>query len=90
MDAPRLRRKLVERTAKQFGGKPVGQFDVGGDDFDVFGSGGELFLFALVLVQQRDGIDQGQVFFMIAPGAGTLRRKRQPVRKGVNDIDRFD
>ena len=61
--------------------------DVAGLDFDVveasIGSG-QGFYGALVLVQQGDGVDQGEVLFMIAAGAGFVGEEGELVGVGVD------
>ena len=78
----------------------VGQLDVGQRDFDVFDgllaslrgpfdiAQGMLHL-ALVLVNEGDGVDQGEVLFMVAAQAGGLVGEGQESRVGVEDGERF-
>ena len=43
----------------------------------------------LVLVQERDGPDQRQVFFLVAPQPGVFVREREPPGKGIMHRDRL-
>ena len=56
----------------------------GFDVLDDFAAGAQGLDGPLVLVQQRDGVDQGEILFMIAPGAGLVGEEGQAVGVGVD------
>ena len=80
--APRLRRQLVQAAPEHFMRYRVGCLDVGQRRLDVLdaaaGDSGGLHL-ALVLVQQRDRVDQAQVLLVIAPRPRAVIEEGQPV-----------
>ncbi len=77
---PRLRRQLIEAAAQDFVGQGIRLRDVLPRRLDVF-EGRTLLLYgptvSLVLMQQRDRVDQGQVFLVVAPRAGFVREERE-------------
>ena len=76
---PRLRRQFVERTAEDFRRELVGERNVLEGGLDVFDHAAPALVppaRTLVLVQERNRIDQGQVFFMVAPVARPPRTRR--------------
>jgi hypothetical protein len=46
--------------------------------------------FALVLVEERDGVDQGEVFFVVAAGSGSSAGEGEMPREGVGNFERLD
>ena len=67
-------------------GELVRECDVGESDLDVPQlpvTAAEGLHLSLMLVQQGDRIDQGEILLMIAPGARTIIQEGQPVGIGV-------
>ena len=65
--------QFIERAAQHFVRELVGHRDVIERDFDVFQGGAGMHQRAywpLVLMQQRNAVDQGEVLFVFAPCAG--------------------
>ena len=100
----RLRLQLVERVHQNIAYQLAGQLDIGRRGLDVF----ERFAaarvppdFPLVLVQQRNRLDQGQELHVIAPGTravggeahfervrvGDRKRTQQPLRVAMHGKD---
>ena len=70
---PRLRRQLIERTPQHLGGQPVRYGDVAERGFDVLEGFAAMLPrqpWPLMLMQERDGMDQRQVLRIIAPRPG--------------------
>ena len=87
-EASRLRGQLIKAAAKDFGGDLVGGFDVfqgDGEHFDFPPIDLVLDRFSLVLVQKRDGVDQGEVFFVVAAGSGSSAGEGEVTRKRIGD-----
>ena len=71
-----LRGQLVEGSSEDFMGEVIGRFNVIEGDFQIRQLSVatlEGFNGALVLMQQGDTVDQGEVFFMISAGTGFIR-----------------
>ena len=89
---PRLRREFVERTPQHFMCQPVGRGDIVERHFDVFEClavvrGG--FPLPLMLVQQRDGADERQIFHVIAQRARLAVQEREFSRVRICYEKRF-
>jgi len=76
-----LRRQFVQGAAQHLRRKLVRQSDVIEGDFDVRLPAWQHLGCPLVLVQQGDGVNQRQVFLVVAPVAGAPGGERQ--RRGV-------
>lgn len=70
-EAAGLRRHFIKAAAEAFRGEAVGSGDVVEDGFNILAPVA-LFGFSLVLVEQRDGVDEGEVFFLIPAHAGVF------------------
>ena len=93
---PRLRRQLVKRAAKQFRGDTVCKLDIikcDADELPCFAGTAvgsvDLFTRSLMLMQQRDCIDQGEIFLVVPACACTLGRKREFIGIRVHHVDRL-
>ena len=91
----RLRRQFIERASEHFRREFVRQRDVIERDFDKAGGActrlpcGQRFDFPLVLVKQRDGVNERQIFFVVAPVARARRGKGQCRRERIDDVERL-
>jgi hypothetical protein len=82
----RLRRQFIEAPPQHLVRKRVRAADVLQRRLDVLDDLSILLCCPqdpLVLVQQRDRIDQGQILLVIAPRAGLVREERQAIGVGV-------
>jgi hypothetical protein len=88
---PCLRRQFVQRTPKHLVRQTIRQDDVRRHHLDVLdrlaGMRGRVDR-ALMLMQQRNRIDQRQILRVIAPQAHAITRKRQVLRKRIHDGQR--
>lgn len=88
-ETSRLRRQLVEAVAEDLAGETVGELDVRELDLEDLDRLAPLIhgapLRTLVLVQESDGFDEGQVLLVVATGAGLAIEKREPGSVGVDD-----
>lgn len=81
-ESPRLRRQLIQAAAQHLVRDGVGLADVLGRRLDVRDGLASIehgLHRPLVLVQQRHGVDEGEVYLMIAPRARLVTEERQPV-----------
>ena len=92
-EPPGLRCEVIEGAAQHVVRQPVRDLDVGDGRLDV----GDLDTGVhdgpagpLVLMQQRDGTNQRQVFHVVTAGAGAAVRERQPPRPGVHHRQRLE
>ena len=88
-----LRWEFVQAVTEDFGGDGVGGGNVFGCDGDHFDDPACRFVgdgFALVLVEECDGVDEGEVFFVVAPGAGGATGEGELVGIGVDDTHGAD
>ena len=88
-ERPALRRQLVETAPEDLGRKPVGGLDVGQRGTDAVTSHPVLFLRALVLMEQGDDVDQGEVLLVIAARSGAVGREGEALRELIHDGDRL-
>lgn len=87
--APGLWRQFVEAAPQDLVPQGVGFPDVRRRHLDVFqgaAAGARRLGRALILVQQGNGVDQGEVFLVIAPGAGPVVEEGQPVGAGLQGV----
>ena len=88
----RLRWQFVERTAQHFFGELVGDADVVERDLDVLhrlAAREARLVWPLVLVQERDGPDERQIFHVVAPRARPAVQERQLAGVRIGNEDRF-
>ena len=90
-EPPRLRRQLVQAPPQDLAGEAVGELDVVQLDLEVLH--GETAVLdrlhlPLVLVKERDGVDQRQVLGMVPPGPGPGVEESQGRRVGVDHRER--
>ena len=77
-----LRRQLIERATQDLVRQGVRLLDVRKRRLDVLDRLAVLSCSApraLILMQERDRIDEGQIFFVIAPRTGLVREEREPI-----------
>ena len=89
---PRLWRQLVQRTPEHLVRQPVRQRDIRQGGLDVLEGLAAMSRRAdrpLVLVQQRNGVDQRQVLLLIAPQPHAGRGERQLLGVRVHDREGF-
>ena len=84
-----LGRDFVEAAAQDFRGEAIGCGDVVKCGADMWAGHGVVVERALVLVQQRDGVDKREVFLVIATGAGASGGETELAGKRDDDSDRF-
>ena len=84
-----LRGQLVQGAAQHFRRKLVGQRNIIQGDFNVRLAARQGLHPALVLVQQGDGVNQRQVFLVVAPVAGAPGGERQGRGVGIENLHRL-
>ena len=92
-EAPRLRRQLIERAPQDLMRKRIGERDVLERHLDVADCPARMLHGAqhsLMLVQERDRIDEGEVLLVIAPHARAVIEEGETVRVRVHDRQRLD
>ena len=90
-ERPGLRRQFVERAAEHLRGELVRKSNVVEGGLDIFDHAAAHFVTAaraLVLVKERNGVDQGKVFLMIAAGAGASAREGEGRCVRIQNLDR--
>ena len=89
--APRLGWQFIEGTAQDFPGDAVGGDNVRQRHFNIHCAirrvRGGLRL-PLVLVQECQRVNQGQIFLVVAPGARAVVQEREALGKRIDDAQR--
>jgi hypothetical protein len=89
-EAPGLGRELVQRAGEDVRGQAIRGGDVGCGDLDVGERGGPAghgLPLPLVLVEERDRVDQGEVLLVIPPGPGPAIQEAELGSEGVHHRD---
>ena len=84
-----LRRQFVQGAAQHFRRKLVRQRNIIEGDFNVRLAAWQGLRLALVLVQQGDGVNQRQVFLVVAPVAGAPGGEGQGRGVGIENLHRL-